>query len=64
MLEDLRNHDPLPSEEEREWMATDPVTVVLRGLAIASVAVMVGLTASYFLAGKPAFGDVAVNAQR
>ncbi len=61
MLDDLRNHDASPSAEEREWLATDPFTVVLRGIAIAGVAVILGLTASHLLADAPAASTIAAN---
>jgi hypothetical protein len=46
MLEDLRNHDPRPSEEERAWMATDPLPAAGRVMAAAAVALLVALSLS------------------
>ncbi|HTS85969.1 MAG TPA: hypothetical protein VMG61_12750 [Usitatibacter sp.] len=28
--DDLRNHDPNPTDEERAWMETDPIAAVRR----------------------------------
>jgi hypothetical protein len=46
MLEDVRNHDPRPTREERAWMATDPFPVVGRVIAAAAVAILVALSLS------------------
>lgn len=62
MLEDLRNHDAKPTAEEREWLAANPYTLVLRGMAITGVAVVLGLSASHVLAGAPTHRTVATNA--
>ena len=47
MLEDFRNHDPNPTDQEREWMAANPLGVLVRLLALASLAVAIGLSASH-----------------
>jgi hypothetical protein len=46
MLEDFRDHDPNPTDQEREWMAANPLGVLVRLLALASLALAIGLTAS------------------
>ena len=48
MLDDLRkNHDASPTEEERWWMDSDPISVAARALAVLGLALMIGLVASY-----------------
>jgi hypothetical protein len=42
MMDDIRHHDPKPTEEERAWMSTDPFPVALRLAAIAGVAILLG----------------------
>ena len=46
MLEDFRNHDPKPDEQEQAWMAVNPFAVLVRVVALASLAAAIGLTAS------------------
>jgi len=46
MLDDLRRHDPRPSEEERRWIDTNPFAVVLRLAVIALIALAIGLSAT------------------
>jgi hypothetical protein len=47
MLEDFRDHDPQPTAQERAWMAANPLGVMVRLLALASLAVAIGLSASH-----------------
>jgi hypothetical protein len=47
MLEDFRNHDPRPTEQECAWMAVNPFSVLVRVVALASLAAAIGLAASY-----------------
>jgi hypothetical protein len=47
MLEDFRNHDPKPNEQEVAWMAVNPFAVLVRVVALASLASAIGLAASY-----------------
>jgi hypothetical protein len=46
MLEELRDHDPKPSSQEREWMQADPFRVLVRVAALAVIAFAIGATAS------------------
>lgn len=47
MVDDLRkNHDPSPSEEEREWMAADLFGYFARFVLITGVAIMLGVSGS------------------
>ena len=45
-MEDLRNHDPAPTEEEREWIDLDPFAFVLKVAAVAAIGLMIGVYAS------------------
>ena len=46
MYDDLRTHEATPSPEEREWMETNVVEVLARSLALAAIAVVIGVSAS------------------
>jgi hypothetical protein len=46
MLDDLRNHDAIPTEQERAWMATNPFKVLLQVVALAGIAIAIGLSGS------------------
>lgn len=61
MLDDLRDHDANPSDEERRWMDVDPLAALSRVLALAIVAVAVGVAAGY-LAAPPSASMAAVAA--
>lgn len=53
MFDDLRNHDPIPTAEEREWMAVDPLSIALRLAVVAGLSVLLGLAASQTLDWEP-----------
>jgi hypothetical protein len=61
MMDEFRSHDPRPSAEEREWMATDPFKALLRVAALATVAVAIGLGGTQAL-NPPAQTQVAAKA--
>jgi hypothetical protein len=46
MLDDLRNHDPVPTEKERGWMDTSPVEAAVRVAIVVGVSVAIGVAAS------------------
>lgn len=51
MLEDLRkNHDAKPNAQERAWMSFDPVAVAVRLVALAGLAVAIGVAATHLAA--------------
>ena len=52
MLDDIRNHDALPTREEREWMALDEIGILGRGILLATVALAIGWSASEALEGQ------------
>ena len=43
MVEELRNHDANPTEEERDWMDYDPFAFLIRLAAVAVLGVMIGV---------------------
>jgi hypothetical protein len=53
MLEDFRNHNPEPTEQERAWMAVNPVGVVVRLVVLAGIALAIALSASESLNPEP-----------
>jgi hypothetical protein len=63
MVDDLRDHDAMPSEEELEWMSTNPLTVVMKALALAGVAIAVGISVSQLLTNEPTYPPVAMVAK-
>jgi hypothetical protein len=53
MLDDLRNHDPAPTEKERGWMDTSPVEMAVRLVIVVGISVAVGVAASLATDGAP-----------
>jgi hypothetical protein len=49
MMDEFRSHNPSPNAEERAWMATDPFKALLRVAALATVAVVIGLSGTQAL---------------
>jgi hypothetical protein len=62
MLDDLRNHDTKPNEQERAWMSVDPLAVLTRLAILAILAVAIGLSATQMAA--PSAPDAVVTVQR
>jgi hypothetical protein len=50
MLDDLRDHDATPDEQERAWMSIDLTAIALRLVVLASLAVAIGLGAAQIVA--------------
>ena len=63
MLEDLRNHDPSPTEREREWMAVNPLSVTVRLIALAGIAMAIGLSGTQLLQADPKPTTLAVTTE-
>lgn len=59
MLEDLRNHDPAPTEEEKAWMGCAMIDLLLRSAAALAIATTVGVSASPWSSESPAAPRVA-----
>ena len=49
MLEDFRNHDPKPTQQERAWMAANPFAAVAKLVVVAGFAAVIGVSASHSL---------------
>jgi len=64
MLDDLRSHDPRPTEEERGWIAADPLTAAARALVLVGISVMIGVAASYVFAPDDPSAAVVATASR
>jgi hypothetical protein len=64
MMEDIRNHDALPTAEECAWMEVDGIGAVLRACALAAVALVVGLGAAALLEDADASRNVVIFAPR
>jgi hypothetical protein len=62
MMDEIRNHDPMPTEQEREWLAANPFPVVLRLVLVAGVAVVLGVAASQTLDDEPATTSASASA--
>ena len=45
-MDDIRNHSAAASAEEAEWMATDAVALIVRAVALAGLALAIGVAAS------------------
>ena len=57
MLKDYREHDAAPGERERDWMETHPLAILARVIALAGIALAIGVSTSEALNGvdqKPA----------
>lgn len=58
MLDDLRNHAALPTEEESDWVGADAVGLIVRAMALAGLALALGAGVSMLvdagLAAPPA----------
>lgn len=55
MLDDIRRtHQPLPTAEERRWIAADPFAALARVAILCVIAVAVGSTAGLWLEQSPA----------
>ncbi len=45
-MEDRRNHDSRPNSREREWMSVDPVSLLVKLVALAGFAIAIGVGVS------------------
>jgi hypothetical protein len=53
MFDEPRSHDPNPTAEELEWMATNPLPVAARVAAMTALAVLLGVAASQTVDWEP-----------
>ena len=60
MLDDVRNHDPNPSEEELRWLRFDPIGGIVKLLAVAALGIAIGASVSVLVdEGAPQPASVA-----
>jgi len=64
MLDDIRNHDPRPTEEESAWTQVDGVGAALRASALAVIALVIGLGASILVEDEGPASNVVVFGPR
>ena len=48
MVEEIRNHDAEPTEEESRWMDVEPVSAVVGLMVVAALALAISVSASNF----------------
>ena len=63
MVDDLRDHDALPNEEEIAWMSAEPLAVVMKALALAAIAIAIGVSVSQLLTNEESFPPMTVAAK-
>jgi hypothetical protein len=59
-MDDLRNHDARPDAQERAWMTIEPMAVVVKLVALAGIALAIGVSVTQIAAPtQPAAATVA-----
>lgn len=64
MLDDIRNHDALPTEEESGWVAADAVGLIVRAVALAALALALGAGVSMLVEPGAAAPPAVASASR
>ena len=64
MLEDIRNHDAVPSREESDWVSTDVIALVVRSVGLGGLALAIGVAASAVITPTHAPAPLAAAASR
>jgi hypothetical protein len=49
-MEDRRNHDSRPDAHEREWMSMDPLSLLVKLVAMAGLAFVIGVSTTVMVA--------------
>ena len=49
-MEDRRNHDARPDSREREWMSMDPLSLLVKLVAMAGLAFAIGVSTTVMVA--------------
>ena len=62
MLEDFRNHDAAPTQQEQAWMAANPFKVLLHLVVLASIATAIGVSGTQLVQETPRPAAVASSA--
>jgi hypothetical protein len=64
MLEDLRNHDATPTDEEKAWITGDLGQMLVRSAALVAIATTVGIGVSHAIDASQTGTLVAQSATR
>ena len=64
MMDDIRNHDSMPTREEAEWLSTDAIALVVRSVGLAGLALAIGVAASMLVTPTHAVAPLAAAASR
>lgn len=64
MLDDLRNHDAFPAEEQAAWAGADAVGLIVRAMALAGLALALGAGVSMLVDPGLAAPPAAASASR
>jgi hypothetical protein len=62
-MDDLRNHDARPDEHEQAWMSIEPVAVAVKLVALAGIALAIGVCVTHLPAPPQAPPAVAAASQ-
>ena len=62
-MDDLRNHDARPDAQERAWMTIEPVAVAVKLVALAGIALAIGVSVTHLAAPPQAAASVAAAPQ-
>lgn len=63
MLDEIRDHDPNPTAEEQLWTLVDPVHLVVKAVALAAVAIAIGVSVSQLVMPDTAPAQVTLRSQ-
>ena len=63
MFDDLRNHDPKPSDEEMAWMAAGTMEVLMRSVAGVLMALALGIAGTFVDEGRGTAAPVIAHAE-
>ena len=63
MFDDLRNHDPKPSDEEMAWMAAGTMEVLVRSVAGVLMALALGIAGTFVDDGRSTAAPVIAQAE-
>jgi hypothetical protein len=60
-MEELRGHDPKPNAQEQAWMSADPFAVVVKLVALAGLAIAIGVSSAQVTDPSPPATVAAVH---
>ena len=64
MLDDLRNHDATPTDEETAWMTGSVAEMLVRSVALVAIAMTIGMALTHAIDASDAGLLVAQTAPR